>query len=160
MNILILGIGQSLRSDDGAGMAAVNRWKENFPQTASNPSITVSEVELPGLELLDLLKGFEAAILIDAVQSSAEPGTIHKLKEKDISSFTEGYQSAHGWGVAETLRLAHQLNIELPKNILLLGIEGDNFTPGISLSKSILAALDEAAEVIEDSVKILLGQPH
>jgi hypothetical protein len=42
----------------------------------------------------------------------------------------------------------------LPRNILLIGIEGENFSPGISLSQSIFVALDEVAQVIEDSIKI------
>jgi hypothetical protein len=53
--------------------------------------------------------------------------------------------------------LARQLDIDLPKYILLIGIEGENFSPGISLSQSILAAMDEAAQVIEDSIKIFLA---
>ncbi len=156
MKILILGIGQSLRSDDGAGLAAIHHWEETFPLTARNASITASEIELPGLELLNLLEGFDAAILVDAVQSTAKPGTIHQLEEADILGFAEAHQSAHGWGVAETLQLARRLDLALPKNILLIGIEGENFLPGISLSQSILAALDEAAQVIEDSITIIL----
>jgi hydrogenase maturation protease len=154
MNIVILGIGQSLRSDDGAGLAAIRHWEEAFPLTASNASITASEIELPGLELINLIEGFDAAILVDAVQSTAKPGTIHKLSEADILGFSEANQSAHGWGVAETLLLARQLGIDLPRNILLIGIEGENFSPGISLSQSIFVALDEVAQVIEDSIKI------
>jgi len=159
MKIVILGIGQSLRSDDGAGLGAVHRWKETFPLTANNALLTASETELPGLELLNLLEGFDAAILVDAVQSTAKPGTIHKLREADILGFSETHQSAHGWGVAETLQLARRLNIDLPRNILLIGIEGENFSPGISLSQSICAALDEVAQVIEDSIKIFQDIP-
>jgi hydrogenase maturation protease len=159
MNIIILGIGQSLRSDDGAGLAAIHHWEETFPLTASNISITALEIELPGLELLNLLEGFDAAILVDAVQSTAKPGTIHKLGEADILGFSEAYQSAHGWGVAETLQLARKLDIDLPRNILLIGIEGENFSPGISLSQSIFVALDEVAQVIEDSIKIFQDIP-
>jgi hydrogenase maturation protease len=159
MKIVILGIGQSLRSDDGAGLAAIRHWKDAFPLTARKPSITASEIELPGLDLLNMLEGFDTAILVDAVQSTAKPGTIHKLREADILGFSETHQSAHGWGVAETLQLARRLNIDLPKNIFLIGIEGENFSPGISLSQSILAALDEVAQDIEDSIKIFQDIP-
>jgi hydrogenase maturation protease len=159
MKIVILGIGQSLRSDDGAGLAAIHHWEATFPLTASNASITASEIELPGLELLNLLEGCDAAILVDAVQSTAKPGTIHKLHEADILGFSEAHQSAHGWGVAETLLLARQLDIDLPRNILFIGIEGENFSPGISLSQSIFAALDDVAQVIEDSIKIFQDIP-
>jgi hydrogenase maturation protease len=156
MKIIILGIGQTFRSDDGAGLTAIHHWKEIYSQTANHPSITVEEIELPGLELIDLIKGFEAVILVDAVQSSVTPGTITRINEEDLLGFSEEYQSAHGWGVAETLQLARKLDIDLPERLIFVGIEGENFSPGVSLSPSVTASLNEAAQVIEDSVKILL----
>jgi hydrogenase maturation protease len=158
MNLLIIGIGQSMRSDDGAGLAALRHWQQSFPDTPKRLSITIDQAELPGLDLLNLLEGFEAAILIDAVQSDAPPGTIHKLTEADLLGFSKGYQTAHGWGVAESLRLARQLGMHLPKQILLIGIEAVDFSPGINLSPSVLSALDHAAQVIEDSATIILNQ--
>ena len=159
MKIIILGIGQTLRSDDGAGITAIHHWKEAYLKTANHPSITVEEIELPGLELIDLIKGFEVAILVDAVQSSAPPGNILIINEEDLLGFSDEYQSAHGWGVAETLQLARQLDIDLPKHLIFVGIEGENFSPGLSLSPSVIASLDEVAQVIEDSVKIFLDSP-
>lgn len=158
MKLLIIGIGQSLRNDDGAGLAAVCHWQKSFPNSSSNPSLTVDQAELPGLNLLNLIEGFDAAILVDAVQSDASPGTIHQLRESDLLGFSEGYQTAHGWGIAETLQIGRQLGLKLPEHILFIGIEGEDFSPGNTLSPSILSALDRAAQVIEDSATISLNQ--
>jgi hydrogenase maturation protease len=158
MKITIIGIGQTMRNDDSAGLIAVQHWQATFPHTSQLPSITIVESELPGLELLNLLEGYDAAILVDAVKSSASPGTIHRLTETDILGFAEDHPSAHGWGIAETLQLGRKLEVQIPKIIHLIGIEGENFSMGRSLSPQVLLALDEAAQFIEDSVKIILKQ--
>ena len=136
MTLLILGIGQSLRHDDGVGPAAIKLFQENFPQDANNPLLRIEISELPGLNLLNLLQNYEAAVLVDAVSSGVMPGTIHLLTEKDLSSFSPGAGSAHGWGVAETLALGRKLNLyNLPKDLFLLGVEGQDFSPGEGLSQ-------------------------
>ena len=158
MRLTIISIGQTLRNDDGAGLAAVHYWVNAFPGTSHNPSITIEEAELPGINLLNLLEGCDASILVDAVQSNSPPGTIHQLTEPDLLGFPKGTQTAHGWGVAETLQLGHKLGYQLPEFIRIIGIEGENFLPGDSLSLSIQSHLDEAAQVIEDSATIILKQ--
>ncbi|HEX7541063.1 MAG TPA: hydrogenase maturation protease, partial [Anaerolineales bacterium] len=77
MNILILGIGQSLRGDDAAGLEAVRLWQAQHPDSAAQ--VQVELYELPGLAMLDLLEGMDAAILVDAVQTSAPAGTVIRL---------------------------------------------------------------------------------
>lgn len=157
MKLIVIGIGQSMRRDDNAGLAAVSLWQLTFPLTTENPSVKVELAELPGLELLDLVEGFDAAIIVDAVQSGAKPGTIHMLKEEDLLGFLQDSKSAHGWGVAETLRLGRALARHLPEQILLIGIEGQDFSPGMKLSPLVQSTLDTVAQAIEDSVKIILG---
>src|SRR5512142_676272 len=103
--VAVVGIGQGLRGDDAAGLEAVRRWQEKFPETASRPEVRVEMNELPGLALLGLIEDAEAAVLVDAVQSSALPGTIHLLKQEELSAFASHAKTAHGWGVAETLDL-------------------------------------------------------
>ena len=103
----LIGIGQSLRGDDAAGLEAVRLWQAQYPQTAQKLQVELSE--LPGLALLDRLDGMEAAILVDAVQSRATPGTIQRLGPEELAAFSTDAQSAHGWGVAETLALGRSL---------------------------------------------------
>lgn len=157
MRLVVIGIGQTMRNDDRAGLVAVLHWQKTFPLSAENPSLKVQLVELPGLELLELLEGFEAAIIVDAVQSGAQPGIVHFLKEEELLGFLQDSKSAHGWGVAETLRIGRTLGNHLPDRILLIGIEGQDFSPGENLSPLVQSALNTVAQAIEDSVKIILS---
>ncbi len=85
--IVVIGIGQTLRGDDGAGIRAVQRWQAAYPATASHPQLRVELEELPGLSLLDRLSGADAAILVDAVRSGAPPGCLYRLELSDLDAF-------------------------------------------------------------------------
>jgi hydrogenase maturation protease len=151
----VIGIGQSLRGDDAAGLEAVRLWQEQCPQTARRVRVEFSE--LPGLGLLDLLDGIDAAILVDAVHSEQIPGTILRLGPEDLTSFTPDAGSAHGWGVAETLSLGRSLYPTLTAcRITLIGIVGGQFDLGAGLSPEVQAALAGAVERIKKEVRSLI----
>jgi hydrogenase maturation protease len=155
MRLVVIGIGQSLRGDDAAGLEAVRQWQETYPETAQYVNVILSE--LPGMGLIDLLDGSEAAILVDAVHGAAEAGSLHHIRPEKLETFTPGSASAHGWGVAETLELARKLYPELEDyRIALIGIEAATLEMGSGLSPQVQAALPKAAEMIEREVKALL----
>jgi len=153
--VAVIGIGQSLRGDDAAGLEAVRQWMEKFSETANRPEVRIEASELPGLALLDVFNDVNIAILVDAVQSSAKPGTIHRLNENELSTFTSDAKSAHGWGVAETLQLRSQLT-DGEANIRIIGIEAGQTELGAGLSKAVEDAMPEVCAAIEQEINSLL----
>lgn len=147
--ITIIGIGQSFRGDDAAGLEAVCRWREEFNETASRPEVQVEVCELPGVGLLDLFEGADSVLLVDAVQSGAKVGIVHRIGPEELLAFSADSTSAHGWGVAETLGLARQLGLTLPP-IHLIGIEAGQMDLGAGLSPEVEAALPVVCAWIED----------
>jgi hydrogenase maturation protease len=148
--IKIIGVGQSLRGDDAAGLAAVRLWQEKYQVNIDRPNIIVELVELPGVGLLGLLEGTRTVILVDAVHSNTKAGTVHLFSDDQLEAFTDGTGSVHGWGVAETLSLGRTLIPSgMPEEILLIGIEAGDITLGESLSPEVESALPEAANLIE-----------
>jgi hydrogenase maturation protease len=71
--IRIIGIGSPF-GDDAAGLE-VARILAQAPQ----PNCEVIVADRPGANLLELLRGTDSAILIDAVRSEGSPGTLHEL---------------------------------------------------------------------------------
>lgn len=148
----MLGIGQSLRGDDGAGVAAVQHWQTVYPESSAPVRLRVELAELPGLSLLDLLEGCQAALIVDAVRSGsgAAPGTLHLLEENQLAAFLPESGSAHALGIAETLALGRLLQPErLPHTLLLLGIEAGPLELGTGLSPQVMEALPAAARKIQ-----------
>ena len=73
--ILIIGMGNAYRCDDGAGLAA----------TAELNRLGLSEAEIlqacgDGTALIDAWQGYKHVVLVDATFSGATPGTIHRIE--------------------------------------------------------------------------------
>lgn len=156
MRILVLGIGQSLRGDDSVGLEVVRAWQEKYPATARRVRVDFSEQ--PGLDLVELLNGMDAVLLVDALYNPAEPiGTIHNLGLHQLESFGFSSRSAHGWGVAEGLKLAKHLNPELAKTqIEILGISIRQSKNVTELSLEVKQSIPTACDLIEEKVRIFL----
>jgi hydrogenase maturation protease len=153
----VIGIGQSMRGDDAVGLEAVRQWQEKYPETANLPELQVVMSELPGLALLNLLDGSDAAILVDAVKSSSIPGTLHRLSIEQLSSFTSDSRSAHGWGVAETIQLDRMLNPSRRNMaIRLIGVEAEQLQIGSGLSETVDKVLPSVCKAIQEEVQMLL----
>lgn len=151
--IKIIGIGQPLRGDDEAGLAAVHLWRAQYSHTANHPDVHMELAESPGLDLLDMIQDIDAVILVDAVYSGSPAGTVQLIREDEVESFTSGTGSAHGFGVAESLALARKLHPEsMPVELVLVAIEIQQVAPGKGMSTAVQDALPEAARIIQDFV--------
>ncbi len=157
MRLTVIGLGQTMRGDDAAGIEAVRRWERFFPETASRPDVAVQYSELPGLGLIDLIDGFDAAVLVDAVSSESAAGKVYRLDPEQLESFGVGGKSAHGWGIAETLQMDQRLNHSRPTRIRLVGIESGQVELGQPISPAVEAALPAACQAIEEEVQELLS---
>lgn len=149
---IIIGIGQHLRGDDAVGVRVVEGWAAQHPKILSSPQVEVALIPLPGLALIDRISGFEYAVLVDAVLGGpgVSPGSLLCLTPDDLSSFSRGTASAHGWGVAESLALAETLKIEgLPAEIKILGIGGKQVGVGAGLSPEVEAVIPEAVQRLD-----------
>lgn len=158
--IIIIGIGQTLRGDDAAGVTVVETWAAQHTERLASSQVDAVQLPLPGLSLLDRISGYEYAILVDAVLGGpgVSPGSLLFLSPQDLSAFTRGAGSAHGWGVAESLKLAETLGREdMPKEIDILGIGGKQVEVGAPLSPEVAAALPEAVTALDQLVQRRLG---
>ena len=119
--IRILGIGSPL-GDDRVGWYAIDVI-ESSGILAKCPKgrICAEKCDRPGSLLLYMMQGAQAVIIIDAVQSGSEPGTLHRLYLQDLDD-VPFMLSSHGFGVASALSLASALG-DLPEQVIIYGIE-------------------------------------
>ena len=142
MGLRVLGIGNAARRDDGVGVWIARQLAARLGDDAD-----VRVLGDDGFALLDALAGVEAAILIDAVQSGAAPGTVHRFDAATRPLPPTLLRcSTHALGVAEAVELARALG-QLPARLAVYGIEGADFDIGEGLSPPVAAA---AAALVEE----------
>jgi hydrogenase maturation protease len=96
--------------------------------------------------LIEAWRGAGSVIVIDAVTSGAEPGTIHRFEANTETLPKSLFRySTHAFSLAEAIELARALG-ELPSRLVVYGIEANDFTAGVGLS----SAVDEAARQLEE----------
>jgi hydrogenase maturation protease len=147
MKILILGLGNELLGDDAVGILAARVLKEKLKDKAD-----VVESSLSGMALLDLLVGYERAILIDAVKTGrTPPGTIAALSPADLGAVAA--PSPHYAGLPELIATAQALHLDFPKEIKIFAIEvEDPHTIGRGLSPTVAQALGKLIPQVERQV--------
>lgn len=150
-SMLVIGVGNSYRSDDGAGLLAMRMLKEQ-PLPGG---VRCLESDGDGAWLLDIWGQAERTILVDAVSSGAPPGTLHLLDpcSTQITSAELAFCSSHAFGVWEAIQLARALN-RLPSALFIYGIEGANFSAGTTLSPTVERGVHEAVELIRRDIQI------
>ena len=144
MKTLVLGLGNPLLKDDSVGLRVV---KELMTRVNGQPDVELDLDYWGGLRLMERMIGYERAIVIDAICTGAEPGTIHQLGPDDIP--TQRSASAHDMNLQTALQLGRQAGAQLPtsENILLIGIEAkDVQTFDETLSPQVEAILPEVVE--------------
>ncbi|MCW3490332.1 hydrogenase maturation protease [Dethiobacter alkaliphilus] len=145
---VIVGCGNGLCGDDTAGLAVAAALKEvKLPE-----GVELVEAGMPGVGLLDILAGFDKAIIVDAVMSEGEVGSVLSF-HLDALETARPCSSLHGFSVAETLSLGMVLHPErLPKQIEFVGIEIDpaNLGPGKSMSLPVQDAVAQAVQRVMD----------
>ncbi len=119
MKTLILGLGNPILSDDGIGIRVARLIKQSY----NEPSVTVMEASQAGLDLLDLIAGYDRLILIDAIQTvNGKIGQVYCLEAADFAA-TLHFGSPHDVNLATALELGKRLGMTLPQEIKVFAIE-------------------------------------
>lgn len=151
MKTLVLGLGNPLLGDDGVGLQAAARLRAMISEL---PDVEVAEDYWGGLRLMERMIGYDRAIVIDAICTGGEPGTIHLLGPQDIP--TQRSSSAHDVNLPTALLFGRQAGAQLPaqERISIIGIEaGDISTFSERLTPAVEAALPQVVELVLSTLK-------
>ena len=126
MKPIVIGIGNLLRSDDGAGLHIVEALREEN----SGDKVDLREC-LSGLDVLDAVRGYDRIIIVDAIMSGGEPGTLYTLSLKDLDEkHTLHSFSAHlNMDLPATIELGKKLfPHEVSEEITIVAVEAEDIT--------------------------------
>jgi len=151
MKTIVLGIGNLILGDDGVGVHVANEVKKHI----HSPNITVDEAITGGMNLLDLLLGYDKAVIIDAVKSEdSEQGEVKRIK---LSDFTTMHScNPHDVSLIEAIEMANKLGEDrIPEEIIVIGIMMKEIPCefGEELSEKIAAAVPKAVEMTLNELK-------
>lgn len=121
---LIVGVGNPILSDDGVGIYAARMLLER-----GLPGVSIEELPASGLELLDMVMGYDRVVIIDAIQTSGGvPGDHYVLREDDFERTVHG-SSPHGINIATALAMGRKIVPDkMPKEVFFVAIEAEDLT--------------------------------
>jgi len=148
MKTLVLGLGNPILSDDGAGI----RVAQEVGKQLNDPQITVSETSAAGLSLLDSIVGYDKVIIIDAIQTKkGRAGQIYRMKPEDFS-FAKHLSSPHQINLVTALELGKMLGLAMPQEITIFAVEAKDIA---SFSEKCTPEVERA---IPEAVKMVLEE--
>lgn len=139
---VVVGIGNELCADDAVGIAVARQLvAEGVEAVAAG---------CPGLGLLDLLEGYDRAILVDAVVSGSTPGTLHRFGLDALPDRSLLPLSLHGVNAVDALALGRAVDPgRLPRDLVIIGVEIADRTPFRSgMTPEVAAAVPKAVVLV------------
>ncbi len=154
-NRLVLGIGHPLRQDDRAGLAVAERLAADPP-----PGFAIRTHHGEGAGLIELWQGAAQTIVVDAVASGQGAGILHVIDGAagPLPSALIAH-SSHAFGLAQAIEMARALD-RLPARFDIVGIEGQAFGHGESMTEAVAAAVLRAETVIRHELAAPVFDRH
>ena len=151
MKTIVLGIGNLILSDDGVGIHVAREVKKHV----KNKNITVDEAITGGMNLLDLIIGYDKAIIIDAVKSKDdEHGFVKRIPISDFNTMHSC--NPHDVSLIEAIEMAKKLGEKrIPEKIIIIGIMMNEIPCefGEILSDKIQESVPKAIELTLNELK-------
>jgi len=155
--VLVVGIGNVLNGDDGLGPYAVRLLEAAWELPSG---VEVLDAGTPGADLVSLLDGFAAAVVVDAVTARGAPGETRRYDRAEILRGAPRLAlSPHEPGVREAL-LTLDFQGGGPEDVTLWGVVSESVEPGTSLSPSVRAALPALLEGVRAELRRLGAEPR
>ena len=141
---LVLGLGNPLRGDDGVGPRII----EELTRRELPEGVTVQDVGNAGLDLLNILEGWERAVIVDAAEMGRDPGRFIRFTP-DEAQLTQAsdHVSLHNAGLGEVLTLANTLGWTLPE-LVIFGVQPAEIDWREGLSPAVEAAVPALTDAV------------
>ncbi len=145
-------MGNDLLADDAVGILAARELRQRLGTRAD-----VIDTSISGLALLEVLTGYDQAIIIDAICTGRDaPGTISQLDPTALAPVAA--PSPHYAGLPEMFEIARQLDLEFPQEIVIYAVEvEDPLTIDGPMTPAVKQALPELIRKVEEQVEQWCG---
>jgi len=144
---VILGIGNSLRSDEGVGVHAVRALEAR----GGLPGADLVDGGTNAYEALASYDGIGRLIVVDAVDAKSEPGALFRFEERDLAPMQEPV-SLHQMGLLDALAPLRAAGVEIGE-VVVIGVQPAVTGWGLDLSEAVADRLDTIVELAAREVR-------
>ena len=152
--IIILGVGNLLFTDEGVGVRVAEALQDRyeFPE-----NVKVVDGGTLGMNLLGLISDTDHLIVVDAVRNNNEPGTLYRLAGEEIPKRIRAKNSLHQVDLLEALTCCQALD-KVPEAVII-GVEPEDITTlGIELTPTVNARVEDLVNrVLEELTRLGVG---
>ncbi len=141
--VVILGIGNSILSDEGVGIHAAAALRERY---VLPPGVEVIDGGTAGMELLEPLSDVDLLLVLDAVTARREPGSLVCLAGSQVPVFFRSKLSPHQVSICDVLA-SLEFAGGAPRDLVLIGVEPESLELGLELTPTVAARLPEMVDV-------------
>ncbi len=153
MRAVVLGIGNTILSDEAAGVRAVELLEQAYQVPAN---VQVIDGGTSGMEMMEDLSNLDFLIVIDVVKTGAAPGTVVRIAGDEIPVFFRHKLSPHQIGLPDVLASLELLD-SMPKEIVVLGVEPVSLELGMEMTATVA---EKVPLLVDKAVAELLARGY
>ncbi len=158
--LLIVGVGNPDRGDDGAGPAVIAALRERLGVRTQADHLALIEHDGEATSLLEVMQDFKRVVIVDAADFGGKPGG-HRRFEAGEAALPGDLinMSSHGFGVPQAIELGRALDT-LPKTCSVYAIQAATFETGAPLSPCVAVAVETVtSEIFAHTVTVIAREP-
>ncbi len=141
-DVVVIGVGNRWRRDDIAGIAVLDELRERV-----GDDIELVESDGEPTRLIDAFERAPKVVMVDAVVTGADPGSVHRFTDAELPAQMGIGQSSHLVQLVETIELGRLLG-KLPNGLVLIGIEATDFDNGEGMTEAVAVGVQEAVVAV------------
>ena len=142
--IMILGVGCILYSDEGFGVRIVQEMEKRY---AFSENISLVDGGVLGVNLLGVISQPDYLIVVDAIRNRGNPGDLYRLEGDQIPQRIRAKNSLHQVDFLEALTMCQALD-KVPETVII-GVEPEDIeTQSLELTPSVRAQVDPVIEMV------------
>ncbi len=144
-DVIVLGLGNPLMSDEGVGVAVIERFSAHSDKF---PNVDFIDAGTGGMSILHLLEHRRKAIIIDCANMGVEAGHIKRFTPDEVLSVKKlAHHSLHEQDLLQIIGLIRRLG-RCPQEIVIFGIQPESTFFGQKLSQKLVDRMDDYITLI------------
>lgn len=158
MKVVVLGVGNTLRADEGIGVRVVEALERDY---VLPEDVTAIDAGTSSMEMLEDLSHLDFLLVVDAIAAGKPPGTLVRLAGDEVPVFFRRNLSPHGIGLSDVLAALEFMGAE-PRETVIIGVQPVSLELSTELTPTVAERLPElvAQAVAELSARGLVPVPR